>query len=129
MRVELQAEIPTPRDAVYGLVSTAEGLRRWLDEAELVAQIGSPFRLRLTGAIAVGRVAAVDPPQHLSLAWDWEVQPLGRPTVVAFDLIGHGRRTHLTLRHVGFEDAAQRDLHEAMWRFWFSRLVAVAQAR
>ena len=54
-----------------------------------------------------GTVLAVDAPQHLSIAWDWEGEPLGCPSVVAFDLIDHGARTHLTLRHIGFPGSRQ----------------------
>jgi uncharacterized protein YndB with AHSA1/START domain len=77
-------------------------------------------------AVAVGKVLAVSAPQHVSVSWDWEGEPLRTPTVVAFDLIDHGKRTHLTLRHVGLADTAQRELHEAMWRHWFGRLVDAA---
>ncbi len=127
MRVELQAEVDGRRDLVFPLVSTAGGLHRWLDEADLDPKPGAGVRLRLREAIAIGRVIAVDPPQHVSIPWDWEAEPLGALTVVSFDLIDHGPRTHLTLRHVGFRSAAQVDLHDALWRYWFARLVAVAR--
>jgi hypothetical protein len=55
-------------------------------------------------------------------SFDWEDEPLGAHTVVAIDAIDHGDRTHVTLRHVGLPDRAQRDLHEALWRHWFGRL-------
>lgn len=126
MRVELQAEVSAPREDLFALVSTSDGLRRWLDDAELKSEPGSPFRLQLAGAEAVGRVVAVARPQHVSLAWGWASEPLGSPTAVAFDLISHGHRTHLTLRHVGFARQADHDLHEQLWRYWFGRLVKVA---
>ena len=102
-------------------------MRRWLDDAELDPQPGGRARLRLRQSVAIGKVLAVDPPQHVSLTWDWESEPLGAPSVVAFDLIDHGRRTHLTVRHVGFRSRAQWELHDALWRHWFGRLVAAAQ--
>ena len=71
---------------------------------------------------------AVDPPQHISWTWDWEGEPLGVQTVVAFDLIDHAERTHLTVRHVGFRSRAQQQLHDALWRYWFARLVRAAKA-
>jgi uncharacterized protein YndB with AHSA1/START domain len=126
-RVELQAEVGGRREGVFDLVSTGAGLRRWLDDAELEPRVGAPARLRMLGAVATGTVLAVDAPQHLSLTWDWEAAPLGVPSVVAFDLIDHGRRTHLTLRHVGFRSDAQRTLHDALWRHWFARLVAATR--
>ena len=127
-RVELQAEVDGHREQVYPLVATADGLRRWLDAAELDARPGGRIRLRLRDEVAVGAVVAIDPPQHLSFSWDWESEALGVPSIVAFDLIDHGSRTHLTMRHVGFPTEAQQQLHEALWRAWFPRLVAAAAA-
>ena len=127
-RVELQAEVDGRRDSLYPLVASAEGLRTWVDEAEFNPAVGSAVRLRLRDAVTVGHVLAIDPPQHVSWTWDWEGEPLGTATVVAFDLIDHGSRTHLTLRHVGFRSREQFEIHDAMWRHWFARLVEAAAA-
>ncbi len=124
--VELQEEVRAPRAAVWPLLSSAEGLARWLDGAEFEPRVGAPIRLRLHDATAVGTVLAVDPPQHLSFTFDWEDDPLGRATVVALDAIDHGAATHLTLRHVGLPGGRQRELHEVLWRHWFARLVRAA---
>lgn len=126
-RVEIQAEVDRRRDELFGLVSSPAGLCRWLDDAELEPSVGGAFRWRLRDAVAVGAVLAFDEPQHISLAWDWEGEPLSAPSVVAFDLIDHGKRTHLTLRHVGLRPAEQVRLHEEMWRYWFGRLVSAAE--
>jgi uncharacterized protein YndB with AHSA1/START domain len=125
-RVELQAEIDAPRESVFELVATAEGLRRWLDEADFDPRVGGALRVRLREATATGRVLALAPPQHVSFSWDYPDEPLGAPSVVAFDAIEHGHRTHLTVRQVGFASTRSRDLHEALWRFWFPRLVRAA---
>ncbi len=125
-RVELQAEVDAPREAVFALVSSAAGLARWVDAAEFEARVGGAVRLRLREAEVVGKVIALDPPQHVSFSWDYPDEPLGAPSVVAFDAIDHGHRTHLTLRHVGLATARSRDLHEALWRHWFARLVRAA---
>ena len=126
-RVELQAEVGRRRDQLFGLVSTPDGLGRWLDEAEIEATVGADTRFRLADAVAIGAVLAVDAPQHISYSWDWEAEPLGSPSVVAFDLVDHGQRTHLTLRHVGLGSPEQLQLHEALWRYWFGRLVRAAE--
>jgi uncharacterized protein YndB with AHSA1/START domain len=127
LRVELQAEVAGRREALFPLVSTADGLLRWIDDATLDPRVGGGFRFRLLDGVAIGRVLAIDPVQHVSYSWDWEGQPLGVATTVAFDLIAHGSRTHLTLRHVGFRTAAAAELHEALWRYWFPRLVAATR--
>lgn len=126
LRVELQAEVDGRREELFELVASAEGLGRWLDDANVIAKVDGAIRLKLLSAWAVGHVLAIDPPQHISWTWDWEAKPLGTTTVVAFDLIDHGKRTHLTLRHVGFRSRDQLELHDALWRYWFGRLVDAA---
>jgi uncharacterized protein YndB with AHSA1/START domain len=126
-RVELQTEVDAPRIEVFPLLASADGLRRWLDDAQLDPRVGGEVRLRLRDAWAVGEVLAVDPPQHISFTWDWSGAPLGATTVVAFDAIDHGARTHVTLRHVGLPDRHQLELHDAMWRHWLGRFEQVAR--
>jgi uncharacterized protein YndB with AHSA1/START domain len=127
-RVELQAEIDAPRELVFALVATAEGLRTWVDEADLEPRVGGALRLRLHDSVGVGVVVALDPPQHVSFTWDWEQEPLGSRTVVAFDAIEHGAATHLTLRHVGIRGRRRLELHADLWKYWFERLKLVAAA-
>jgi uncharacterized protein YndB with AHSA1/START domain len=158
MRVELQAEVPARREDVFALVSTLEGLRRWLDEAvpdpgaatggtdasgtadrgtgddEAPLEVGGRLRVRMHEAIAECRVTSLEVPQHVGLTWSWApgtgVPPAAagdRPTAVAFDLIDHGGRTHLTLRHVGLATHAEAEAHEQAWRHWFARLVRAAR--
>jgi uncharacterized protein YndB with AHSA1/START domain len=122
-RVELQTEVDAPRHLVFPLFATADGLRLWLDSATLDARVGGELRATLRDAQAVGRVVALDPPQHISFAWDWVARPLGGTSVVAFDAIDHGARTWVTLRHVGLPSAAQVRLHEDVWRYWLARFV------
>jgi uncharacterized protein YndB with AHSA1/START domain len=122
-RVELQTEVDAPRHLVFPLFATADGLRLWLDSATLDARVGGELRATLRDAQAVGRVVALDPPQHISFAWDWVARPLGGTSVVAFDAIDHGARTWVTLRHVGLPSAAQVRLHEDVWRYWLTRFV------
>ncbi len=126
-RVELQAEVDVPRKALYGLVASADGLASWLDEVEFRPEVGAPIHFRMRDAEAVGEVVAVDPPQHVSWSLDWPEEPIGTLSVVAFDLVDHGRRTHITVRQVGFRTRAQRELHEELWRYWFARLLEAAR--
>lgn len=128
-RVELQAEVDAPRAVVFPLFATATGLASWLDEAELDARVGGVVRLRLRDAEATGVVLALDAPQHISFTWQWVDQPApAHPSVVAFDAIDHGARTHVTLRHVGLASRAEVELHEEVWRHWLERFAAAASA-
>jgi uncharacterized protein YndB with AHSA1/START domain len=127
-RVELQAEVDAPRSLVYPLLATAEGLGSWLDGAEFEPRVGGLVRLRMRDAVGVGKVLSVGPPQHISFTWDWEGRTLGAASVVAFDAIDHGARTHVTFRHVGLPSPEQVTLHEEMWRYWRDRFVAACKA-
>ena len=127
-RVELQTEVAAPRHLVFPLFATADGLRLWLDSATLDARVGGELRAKLRDAQAVGRVVALDSPQHISFAWDWIGQPLGAASIVAFDAIDHGARTWVTLRHVGLPSEAQVLLHEEMWRYWLARFTEACRA-
>ena len=126
-RVELQTEVDAARELVYPLLASAEGLAKWLDEASIEPTLGGVVRLRLRDAVAVGKVLSVGPIQHISFSWDWEAQPLGQLSVVAFDAIDHGARTHVTIRHVGLP-RAQVELHEEMWRYWLARFETAVAA-
>lgn len=127
-RVELQVEVDAPRAAVFRLLATAEGLRAWLDAADLDAREGGRVRVRLRDAEAAGEVLALDPPQHISFSWQWDAQPQRHPSVVAFDAIDHGARTHVTVRHVGLPSPAEVELHTEMWRHWLGRFLVAARA-
>ncbi len=129
-RVELQVEVFAPQDKVFELLAAADGLRQWLDDAELDPRVGGKMTVRLRAAVATGEVLAFDPPQHISFSWDWVDQPLGSSSVLALDAIDHGpARTHVTLRHVGLPTPEQVDLHTEMWRYWLKRFAkAVRQS-
>jgi uncharacterized protein YndB with AHSA1/START domain len=127
-RVELQSEVVAPRELVFPLLATAEGLRQWLDDAELEPLVGGDIHVWLRDAQAVGRVVAYDPPQHISFSWEWLDQPGLPVSLVAFDAIDHGERTHVTLRHVGLPTHEQVELHDQMWRHWLARFDAAVRA-
>lgn len=126
-RVELQLEVDAPRAAVFALFATAEGLRRWLDAADLEPRVGGAVRVRLRDATATGQVLALDPPQHISFTWEWAGERAAAAGVVAFDAIDHGARTHVTLRHVGLRSRAEVELHEELWRHWLERFAAAVR--
>jgi uncharacterized protein YndB with AHSA1/START domain len=127
-RVELQVEIDAPRELVFPLFATAEGLRAWVDEAEFEPRLGGAVRIRLHDSVGVGVIVALDPPQHVSFTWDWEGEPLGSRTVVAFDAIEHGAASHVTLRHVGLRGRRRLEVHAQLWTFWFERFALAARA-
>jgi uncharacterized protein YndB with AHSA1/START domain len=126
-RVEVQAEVDARRADVFPLLATAEGLARWMDEVELDPTVGGRVRLRLRDGVAVGEVLSLQPPQHISFSWDWEGRSLGRSSVVAFDAIDHGKRTHVTFRHVGLPNPNQVNLHDELWRYWMKRFVEATE--
>ena len=103
-------------------VWTASGATiTYMDSDGLDARVGGELRATLRDSQAVGRVLALDPPQHISFAWDWVERPLGATSVLAFDVIDHGSRTWVTLRHVGLPSEAQIALQDQVWRYWLGR--------
>ncbi|HEV8544754.1 MAG TPA: SRPBCC domain-containing protein, partial [Candidatus Limnocylindrales bacterium] len=60
-RVELQSEVRAPRELVFGLLSTAEGLARWLDSADLEPRVGGAIRIQMRDAVATGTVLSLQP--------------------------------------------------------------------
>ena len=127
-RVELQLEVDARRTEVFALFATAAGLRQWLDAADLEPRVGGALRVRMSEAMASGQVLALDPPQHISFSWEWAGQRAVAPSVVAFDAIDHGKRTHVTLRHVGLPTRAEVELHEQLWHYWLDRFAAAVCA-
>lgn len=125
-RVEMQLEVDAPRERVFPLFASAAGLARWLDAAELEPRVGGAIHVRLRDGEATGEVLAISEPQHISFTWQWTAQPARVASVVAFDAIAHGKRTHVTLRHVGLGSAAAVELHQEVWRFWLARFAQVA---
>ncbi len=127
-RAELQVVVDAPRAAVFSLLATTDGLRQWLDAAEVEARVGGSLRVQMLDGQAVGEVLAYDPPTHISFTWRWSSEPVGAPSVVAFDAIEHGGRTLVTLRHVGLPTHAEAELHTEMWRHWLARFEAATRA-
>ena len=84
-RVELQLEVDAAREAVFALFATQDGLRRWLDAADLEPRVGGLVRVTMRDATATGKVLALDSPQHISFTWEWAGEPSSaHPSVVAF---------------------------------------------
>jgi uncharacterized protein YndB with AHSA1/START domain len=75
----------------------------------------------------MGKVLAIDPPQHVSYTWEWTGGSAAQPMVVAFDAIDHGARTHVTLRHIGLRTQAELDMHTELWRYWLERFAAAVR--
>jgi uncharacterized protein YndB with AHSA1/START domain len=127
-RVELQTEVDAPREEVFALFATPDGLRRWLDASDLEPRVGGALSVRMLDAEAAGEVLSLQPPQHISFTWRWASEPATRQSVVALDAIDHGARTHVTLRHVGLANPEQVELHEELWRHWLRRFEDAAQS-
>lgn len=126
----MQLEVDAPRDAVFALFASQDGLRQWLDAADLEPRVGGAMRVQMRDATATGKVLALDVPQHISFTWEWAGARHAQPMVVAFDAIDHGTRTHVTLRHIGLRTRADLNLHDELWRYWLERFAAaVREAR
>jgi uncharacterized protein YndB with AHSA1/START domain len=125
-----ERRISAPVDTVWMLVSTAEGLRRWMAvEAELDLRPGGIIRwVHDNGWAVAGRIREVVPLRRLVFTYGWESGgfpvPLGS-SVVTIGLYPDGATTVVRIRHEGLTpDMAEQ--HTRGWIMFTERLVEAA---
>lgn len=112
---------------VWPLLSTAEGVEKWIAHAErFEATPGGAFRFtsRYQGRDVVeeGRILEMDPGRRIALAWEWVGEGWEAPTRVEFFLEPEGNATALVVQHSGFEALSEerrlagRRNYVAAWR-------------
>jgi uncharacterized protein YndB with AHSA1/START domain len=122
--------IAAPARVVWELLTTAEGLVRWVGpEATAEATPGGELRwMHPDGSTVVGRFVELDPHRRLVFTYGWEDGRMGVPpesTTVEIDLDERDGITHLRLVHRGLPPEAVEP-HEHGWRYFLDRLGAVA---
>jgi uncharacterized protein YndB with AHSA1/START domain len=140
--IVLRAPLARAAADVWPLLSTAEGLEKWLAGAQQFEPVaGGAFRFlsRFKGAdvIEEGRVVAIEPERLVALDWEWMGQEWGAPTRVELRLEPDSTGTALVLSHSGFEALSPekrldaRRNYAVAWRdvlFDLRRLVAPGPA-
>jgi uncharacterized protein YndB with AHSA1/START domain len=102
----LDYEIPiaASADVVYRLLTTVDGLKRWI-AADAVVEPKAGGELRWThenGATMIGRFVELDPPRRLVFTYGWEGDLMGLPpetSTVEIDLEERPGGTVLRLSH------------------------------
>jgi uncharacterized protein YndB with AHSA1/START domain len=129
--VELQVRLGAPPDEVFPYLTDAERYVRWQGvKAELDPRPGGVFRVWMdANTVARGEFVEVDSPRRVVFSWGWEGNESIPPgsTLVELTLEADGDGTVLSLRHTGLPDGEATAMHEEGWRFFTSRLAAVAR--
>jgi uncharacterized protein YndB with AHSA1/START domain len=118
--------IAAPAAAVWELLTSAEGLTRWVGpEATAVAEPGGALRwVHPNGATVVGRFVELVPHTRLVFTYGWEDGRMGVPpesTTVEIELSEDGGVTTLRLVHRGLPPEAVAD-HEQGWAYFLGVL-------
>ncbi len=108
--VPIVLRVPLGRTAadVWPLLSTAQGLEKWLAGADRFdATVGGSFRFtsrfKGTEVIEEGRIVALDGERLVALDWEWMGQGWDAPTRVELHLAPHDSGVALVLAHRGFD--------------------------
>lgn len=118
--------IAAPARVVWELLTTAEGLVRWVGpEATADAAPGGELRwMHPDGSTVVGRFVELVPHERVVFSYGWEDGRMGVPpesTTVEIRLTEREGVTHLRLEHRGLPPEVVGP-HEHGWAFFLGRL-------
>jgi uncharacterized protein YndB with AHSA1/START domain len=127
-----EVTIDAPAEAVWELLTTAEGLVRWVGpEATAEPLPGGALRwMHPNGATVVGRFVELVPHRRLVFTYGWEDGRMGVPpesTTVVIELSERDGITTLRLEHHGLPPAVVDD-HERGWAYFLGALAAEGRA-
>lgn len=132
--VEQTISIAAPIDAVFELITTAQGLSEWMAiEAVSELEVGGLLRWRHeNGAVMSGRFVEIRKPTRVVFTYGWEAGgPADVPpgsTEVAIELAEHDGQTRLHLVHRRLP-RVRADEHGQGWSWFLQRLAARATRR
>ena len=123
--------IDAPVDLVWSLISTADGLNRWMSVlATVELEVGGTISwTHDNGWVVAGEFLEIVPMRRLVFTYGWAEGgfpvPVGS-SVVTIELAAAGGTTELSVRHDGLTSpmAAQ---HTEGWEIFIGRLVAAAE--
>jgi uncharacterized protein YndB with AHSA1/START domain len=120
--------IPAPVDLVWSLISTADGLNRWMSvDATVELEVGGTITwTHDNGWVVAGEFREIAPMRRLVFTYGWAEGgfpvPLGS-SVVTIELAAAGDATHLSVRHDGLTPA-MAEQHTEGWAMFVERLAA-----
>jgi uncharacterized protein YndB with AHSA1/START domain len=124
--VAYEVAIAAPAEVVYRLLTTVDGLKRWI-AADAVVEAEPGGTLRWThenGATMIGRFVELEPPRRLVFSYGWEGDLMGlapEASTVEIDLEEHAGGTVLRLSHRGIPPGVVED-HRRGWVYFLGRL-------
>ena len=121
-----EVTIAAPAEAVWELLTTAEGLVRWVGPEALAEPVpGGALRwMHPNGATVVGRFVELEPHRRLVFTYGWEDGRMGVPpssTRVEIELTEDAGVTTLRLEHHGLPPEAVEP-HEQGWAYFLGLL-------
>jgi uncharacterized protein YndB with AHSA1/START domain len=122
-------EIDAPRERVFELVATPEGVAKWAPYTKFEPRVGGQYDFIKGEWHATGEITEIDPPRLVAYTWDWLNQPLGVRTEVRFELEERDGGTLLNLIHTGLPSEEQRQNHAHGWAHYEARVKDVAEGR
>lgn len=128
--VEEEIRIAAPRESVFALLTTVEGLLQWMAvEAECEPVAGGRLRWRHeNGAVMAGRFVSVEPPARLAFTYGWESGGPDLPpesTLVEIELQEGAGGTLLRLVHSRLPPKAAGE-HRVGWQWFLQKLAQSA---
>jgi uncharacterized protein YndB with AHSA1/START domain len=124
----LDYEIPiaASADVVYRLLTTVDGLKRWIAaDAAVEPEPGGELRwTHENGATMIGRFVELDPPRRLVFTYGWEGDLMGLPpeaSTVEIHLQERPGGTLLRLSHRGIPPDVVEE-HRRGWIHFLGRL-------
>ena len=128
--VKQSVEIDAPRERVFGLAATPEGIAKWAPYTNVEPRVGGRYDFGEGRRNATGEVTELDPPRLIAYTWDW-LNPAARrahrgPLRATRD---RGAGTVLHLTHIGLPNDEQRQSHDHGWSHYAGRVKDVAEGR
>ena len=124
--VERDIRIEAPRERVFPLVSSLEGMQRWFRPTVLEPERGGRIEITFPFddgmSVRHGEITAYDPPSRVAFTWTFQSDGVDVITEVAIDLIAEGDGTRVRLTHTGFLDEGTAADHHDGWGYWLARL-------
>jgi uncharacterized protein YndB with AHSA1/START domain len=124
--VSYEVSIAAPAAVVYRLLTTVEGLKRWI-AADAVVDRKPGGKLQWThenGATMIGRFVELVPHHRIVFTYGWDGDLMGLPpesSTVEIDLEEHPDLTILRLSHRGVPPDVVED-HRRGWVYFLGRL-------
>jgi uncharacterized protein YndB with AHSA1/START domain len=124
--VEYEIPIAAPAEIVYRLLTTVDGLKRWIAaDAAVEPEPGGELRwTHENGATMSGRFVELDPPRRLVFTYGWEGDLMGLPpeaSTVEISLEERPGGTILRLSHRGIPPDVVEE-HRRGWVYFLGRL-------